>query len=155
MQLLDVSKTGTRYQYLWPSGDTETYDHWIEYRAASITGEHSVRIGFGTRETYGASRKRVVVWVDGHPHAEFVGADDFEASGDVLAEIKVPGDTGERMCRYLKEAVPERYSALPIAGMRTRVQAKGVHDAWAVVANFSDHRTLAALAALRRLERDR
>lgn len=72
-----------------------------------------------------------------------------------LGEIKVPGNTGERICRYPEESVPERYSGLPVAGLPTRVNGAGVHNAWAVVANVSDHRTMFALAALRRLERNR
>jgi hypothetical protein len=98
---------------------------------------------------------RVVVWIDDHPHAEFVGADDFDHSGDVLSEIKVPGDPGERICRYREEPVPERYAGLPVIGLPTRITGTGVHGAWAVMANVSDHRTLIALAALRRLERNR
>jgi hypothetical protein len=114
-----------------------------------------VRIGFGQRTVYDRSRKRVVVWIDGQPQAEFLGADDFERSGDLLCEIKVPGDIGERICRYPDEPIPERYSGLPVLGLSTRVTGPGVHKAWAVVANISDHRVLFALAALRRLERNR
>jgi hypothetical protein len=114
-----------------------------------------VRIGFGTRFAYGQERKRVVVWIDGHPHAEFVGADDFDRSGEVLSEIKLPGDRGERLCRYLSEPVPERYAALPLVGLPTRISGPGVHKAWAVVVSIADHKTLGGLAALRRLERMR
>jgi len=42
-----------------------------------------------------------------------------------------------------------------IEGLPLRVQNSGVHRAWAVVANIADHKTLIALAALRRLERRR
>jgi hypothetical protein len=30
------------------------------------------------RATYGRDRKRVVVWMDGEPQAEFLAADDFD-----------------------------------------------------------------------------
>jgi hypothetical protein len=96
-----------------------------------------------------------VVWIDGEPQAEFLGADDFDRSGDILCEIKVPGATGERICRYREEPIPERYSGLPVVGMPTRVSGPGVHNAWAIVANIADHRVLFATAALRRLERRR
>ena len=155
MQIVDVTGIGTNYVYRWPSGDREDYPFWIEYRAIAVDGEHTVRIGFGERPVYGGDRARVVVWIDNHPHAEFLGADDFEHSGDILSEIKVPGDRGERICRYREEPVPERYSGLPVAGLPTRVTGPGVHGAWAVTANISEHRTLVALAGLRRLERER
>lgn len=155
MQLLDLVATGVDHVYRWPSGKNEPYPHWVQYRAVAVDGAHDVLIGFGTRPTYGRPRRRVVIWIDGHPHAEFLGADDFNRSGDVLAEIKVPGEKGERICRYPEEAIPERYSGLPVVGLPTRVAGSGVHNAWAVIANVADHRILFALAALRRLERDR
>lgn len=155
MQILDLVAIGQDFTYRWPSGDNEPYPHWVQYRAAAADGAHDIRIGFGTRPTYGRPRRGVVIWIDNHPHVEFLGADDLERSGDVLAEIKVPGDRGERMSRYPEEAVPERYSGLPTVGLPTRVSGPGLHNAWAVVANVADHRVLFALAALRRLERDR
>jgi len=155
MQIVNVQKTGADFTYRWPSGESEEYPQRIDYRAVAADGEHDVRIGFGTRTTYGRPRPRVVVWIDNRPHAEFLGADDFARSGDLLSEIKVPGEKGERICRYPEEAVPERYSGLPVVGLTTRVHGQGVHNAWAVVANVADHRVLFALAALRRLERDR
>jgi hypothetical protein len=40
-------------------------------------------------------------------------------------------------------------------GLPYRVDASGVHNVWAVVANISNHKTMIALAALRNLERIR
>lgn len=155
MQLLDIAAVGADWVYRWPSGNEEPYPHWIEYHAIGADGKHHVRIGFGTRQVYGHDRKRVVVWIDGHPHAEFLGADDFDHSGDVVSEIKVPGNAGERICRYPDEPIPERYSGLPVVGLPVRVSGPAVRNAWAVVANIADHRVLFALAALKRLERNR
>jgi hypothetical protein len=107
------------------------------------------------RTAYRRDRGRVVVWIDDHPQAENLGADDFEQSGDALSEIKVPGEADERMCRYPEEAVPDRYIGLPFVGLPTRVSGPGVHKVWAVVASIADHRTLIVLAALRRPERQR
>ena len=129
MQLLDVVAVGENYSHRWGDGSHELYPHWIEYRAIAADGEHRVRIAFGKRSTYGRDRRRVVVLIDGYPQVEFLGADDFDQSGDVLAEIKVPGTTGERICRYREEAIPERYSGLPVAGLVTRVTGSGVHNA--------------------------
>jgi hypothetical protein len=151
--LLDARDAGTDYTYTWPSGDPEVYRQWIDYRAITPDGEHDVRIGFGERHVYGSDRKRVVVWIDSHPHAEFLGADDFDVSGEVLSEIKLHAERGEPICRYGADVVPERYSGLRTVGLKTRVSGPGVHDAWAVVTSIGDHLALAQLAALRRLER--
>ena len=152
MQLLDATSAGTDYRYQWPSGNEESFIY-MDYKAIGTDGEHYVRIGFCDRKTYGEVRRRVVLWIDDHPHAEFVGADDFKQSGEVLSEIKVPGNKGERMCRYPDEPVPERYAGLPIIGLPTRVTGPGVHGAWAIIANIADHHTMTVLAALRRVER--
>lgn len=154
MRLLDVVDAGTRYEYRWPE-DVERYPHWLDYSATAPDGDHRLRIGFCTRQVYGRQRKRVVIWIDGRPEAEFLGADDYERSGALLSELRVAGDPGERMCRYPDEPIPERYAAFTVVGLPTRVAAAGVHNAWAVLANVSDHQALAALAGLRRIERRR
>jgi len=147
---------GTQLTYEWPRpAGSEIFDHYVEYDAISEDCQHVVRIGFCKRSAYGKNRMRVVIWIDGHPHAEFVGADDFEKTGEVLSEIKVPGDIGERICRYPEQPVPERYVMFNITGMPTRIKGSRVRQAWAVVANIANHKTLIALAALRRLERTR
>ena len=152
MQLLDVTSAGVDYRYQWPSGNEESFI-WIEYRALESTAEHDVRIGFCDRKTYGQLRRRVVLWIDMYPYAEFVGADDFQHSGEVLSEIKVSDKQGGKMCRYPDETVPEEYAGLPTASLKSRVSGSGVHGAWAVVANVADHHTMFALAAVRRMKR--
>lgn len=153
MQVVSVMGAGTGFEYKWPSGDVELYRTWVEYKALAQDREHRIRVGFGTRQVYDQERVRVVVWIDGYPHAEFFGADDFDASGEVLSEIRVAGDVGEPMCRYGRDPIPERYIMFSAVGLSTRVNTGRVHSAWAVVANVSDHKTMIALAALRRRER--
>lgn len=155
MRIVDIIEATTGYKYKWPDSYVEDYTSSIVYRASAGDGEHLIRVGIAARETYGRNRARVTVWIDDYPHAEFVGADDFESSGDVLSEVKIPGDVGERICRYPAEAIPERYTAFNLVGLPTRVSGPGVHQAWAVVANVADHSAMAALAGLRRLERGR
>lgn len=93
------------------------------------------------------------MWDGSQNLVQFDGADDFDAIGDLLSELRVGVNGARRLCRYPEDRVPDRYSGLPIVGMPTRVTGTGVHNAWAVLANIADHRLLLALAALRRLER--
>lgn len=155
MRIVDIRDVGVDFDYTWPSGNVEKYTQWIDWSAVAPDGAHVVRIGKAMRTVYGSNRPRVAVWIDNQVHAEFLGADDFESSGDVLCEIKVPGDVGERIVRYPTEAVPERYAAFTVAGLPTRVSGPRLHKAWAVVSNIADHPALAALGGLRRLERRR
>ena len=154
MQIINVLEAGQNYQFIWPDGTIEIYQNWIKYKALEVDGQHEVKIGFGSREVYGQERVRVIVWIDEHPHAEFFGADDFSASGEVLSEIRVHGNVGERMCRYPNDVIPDRYILFNAVGLTTRVNAKGAHNAWAVASNVCDHRKMIALAALRRMERN-
>jgi len=154
MHIVRLRDAGRNFTYQWPDS-SETYDYYVEYVGLAEDGEHTIRIAFGKRFTYGKERVRVIVFIDGYPHAEFFSADDFEKSGDLLSEIKIPGSVGERICKYPDEPVPERYSMFNVVGLPVHVQAKGVHNAWAVVSNIADHKTLIALAALRRLERQK
>jgi hypothetical protein len=155
MQLINVTAVGTDFIHHWGDGTEERYPHWIEYGAIADDGEHRIRLTFGKRPAYGRDRMRILIWIDDQNHAQFLGADDFESTGDVLSEIKIPGTTGERICRYPNEPIPERYAGLPTVGLSTRVSGPQLHNAWAIVANIAEHRIMAVLAALRRLERNR
>lgn len=154
MQIISVIETGSNFEYRWPDTSVETYPNWIKYLARAEDGSHEVTITFGTREVYGKERLRVLVLIDGYPQAEFFGVDDIDYSGEVLSEIKLKGEVGEPMCRYPDDPVPARYGMFNVAGLPTCVDAKGVHNAWAVVDNISDHQSMISLAALRRTERE-
>ena len=154
MHIIGLTGVRTNFEYQWPK-EKETFGQVVEYETRAKDGRHSVWVGFCRRPVYGKDRVRVVIWINGQPHAEFLGADDFDRSGEVLSEIKIPGHRGERICRYPNEPIPERYNMFNVVGLPVRVRAKGVHKAWAVVANIADHKTMIMLAALRRLERSR
>jgi hypothetical protein len=153
MTPLELTVVGTNYAHRWPEG-IETYPLWLEYRVAVDNGHRTYRVGFGSRPVYGRERRRVVVWDGDRALVEFFGADDFEVTGDLLAELKVEVGGSVRMCGYPADLVPDRYSGLPIVGLPTRVTGSGVRNAWAVVTNIANHRVILALAALRQLERD-
>lgn len=152
MQVIKIKEVGKNFVYQWPDVP-ETFEYYVEYISIDKGTEHTVKIGFGKRSAYGKNRARVVVWIDNKPCAEFVGADDFEQTGEVLSEIRVPGNNGWRICRYPDEVVPDYYSKFHTEGLSVRVQSKGVHNAWAVVANISDHKTFIEVASLKRAKR--
>jgi len=152
MQIVNITQVTPNYEFRWPGGDIESYPNSIEYRAVAHDGEHSIRIGFGNRYAYGRERIRVVVWIDNYPQAEFVGADDFDTSGEVLSEIIVPSDGSSRICRYPDEPIPERYTMFNTVGLPVRIRAPGVHGACAIAVNIADHKSIVTVAGLRRLE---
>lgn len=155
MQLLDIVAAGTDYVFRTPNGVEELFSQSIDYRAFGEDGYHRIRIGFKVSPIYDRDRRSIVIWFDDQLTADFVSADDFERTGDVLSEIRLPGNEGKRICRYPDEAIPERYLGLPVVGLPTRINGSGVHHAWSVVANIADHRVMVTLAAFRRLEGNR
>ena len=155
MRVLNIIQVGTDYIHKWPSGNFESFPNWIDYQTIADDGHHTVRVTFGIRSAYSRDRLRAIIWVGGHPHAQFFEADDFPTSGDLLSEIKVRGEVGEVLCRYPEDPIPARYAAFQVVGLPTRVEGRGVHNAWAVVASIADHRTMIELAGLRMMERER
>ncbi|NQW19161.1 MAG: hypothetical protein HQ477_00325 [Chloroflexi bacterium] len=100
-------------------------------------------------------RTRVTVWVDNNPSVEFGGTDDHDNTGDVIAQLEVsPNDGGQLIdLSYPLEPVPERFLMFSPVGYKTRVSGARTPNCWGVVANISDHRKLAAYAAMKNLER--
>lgn len=155
MQILDVLRVAQNCSFTWPGGDTEMFSVAMTYRAVSVEGNHEVTVGYGERITYGIKRRRVVVWIDNYPRAEFMGADDFNLTGEVVSEVKISdkSEKSTRMCRYGSDVVPQRYALFRTDSLKRRVSGVGVHDAWAVVVNVADHESMIALASMRKYEK--
>ena len=153
MQIINLRNTLHNFDYEWPK-DIESFDNGVEYDAISATGSCVVKIGYCWRQAYGRNRRRVLVWIDDYPYAEFIAADDFNISGEVLSEIRFydKESQSKKMCRYGQDSVPQRYAVFRCDSMKRRISGERVHDAWAVVANISDNYTMAALAAMRKYE---
>ncbi len=76
-----------KYTHTFPDKTTENYDA-IFYDAEFGDWRGEIIIGFTYREAYGRSRRRVVVFIDKHPEAEFVGSDDYDKTGHLVALIR-------------------------------------------------------------------
>ena len=141
------------FEYQW-FDKIEIYT-MIQYIALDKDGKHEVQIGQTEREAYGLNRKRIVVFIDGYPYAEFVAADDYDKTGDLLSEIRLlQEDEYLDMCEYPEEGIPAIYANFNVEGLPNRIKAKGVHNAWSVVANISDHKAMISLAFLRKKEKE-
>ena len=150
MRIVGIKDVGKDWIYRG-FGDEVKFDYYIDYEVIDSDGRrHIARVGFIKRHRFGRDRVCAVVWIDNVLTVEFVGADDFEKTGEVLSVIKIGG----RECRYPDESIPERYIMFNVVGLPCRVTGPNVHRAWAVVTNVGNHETMIALAGLRRLERE-
>ena len=153
MKIVSFLGVKENFEYQW-------FDHkeeytLVQYIALDDKGKHEVDIGHTEREAYGLNRKRIVVFIDGYPYAEFVAADDFDKTGELLSEIRlIQEDEYLDMCEYPSEGIPAIYANFTVEGMPNRIKAKGVHNAWSVVANISEHNEMIALAFLRKKEKE-
>lgn len=141
------------FKYRWPD-EVQEFSA-CEYKAAGEDGLHSVRIGVREKVKYGEKRKMVVVWIDGYPFTQFVGADDYDSSGEVVSEIKFfDSALGKfRRCLCKKDGIPPQFADFKVVRMQDRVNAPGVPDVWAVVVGIRDHEQMAEYAGLRRQEK--
>lgn len=94
--LVRLAGVKDRYEHHWPDGSVEEFKV-VSYDVVFEDHGHEVMIGFTEREAFGRTRRRVVVFIDGHPIVEFAGADDYEQLGHLIAIIKKPDGKYMRM----------------------------------------------------------
>ncbi len=127
-----------RYQYQWPDGTVETYDA-VFYDVSFGDRRHSVIIGFTNREAFGRERRRVVIFVDDHPEAEFAGADDYDQTGHLVAMIRRPDG------KFMDiSSVHSEYAGLPVVEHSSCISRSlgGRDGIAALVVTSDDHKTM-------------
>jgi hypothetical protein len=135
MKITDLLSVNPDFKYQWPRGGPE---HMI---LVEFIADSNVRIGLGftMRPVFGQDRKRVIVFVNGHPEAQFVGTDDYEATGEVIGIIKKPGSQAHYKP---KESLPDEYLGMPIVIYRDRIQWRGAFNSRSLLANIADFPTM-------------
>jgi hypothetical protein len=132
--------------YRWP----KRHDDYSPYRVfmGTTRGEGAVQIGLGEtirENAWGRARKYVVAFLSGgspqHPLVEFVAADDFEDTRELVAVIR--GSDGGRRMYGIGDKLPAVYEE----GFRTQIyNERVVHPgAWnkvVVVAREDDDATM-------------
>jgi hypothetical protein len=137
-QLVD-RREGQVYQ--WPE-TLERYDHYDVYRGETqAEGTLFISLGWTVRpDAWGAARVYVVSFLSQRapqtPLAEFLAADDYAETGDLIAVIR--GSDGGRRMYGPTEHLPPAYAQFRIATYRDRVRAKGAWNKCAVVAAETD-----------------
>jgi hypothetical protein len=137
-QLVD-SREGQIYQ--WPQ-TLERYERYDVYRGQTqAEGTVFISLGWTVRHgAWGTDRVYVVSFLSQRapqtPLAEFLAADDYAETGDLIAVIR--GSDGSRRMYRPTEDLPPAYAPFRIATYRDRVQAKGAWNKLAVVAANTD-----------------
>jgi hypothetical protein len=132
--------------YQWPD-ERDLYSRYRVFMAVT-RAEGAVQIGLGETvrtKKWGRDRKYVVAFLSGgspqRPLAEFVAADDYEETRELVAVIR--GSDGGRRMYGVGDALPEIYlERFQTRLYRERVDYPGVWNKAVVVAREDDHATM-------------
>ncbi len=132
--------------YRWPEGR----DRYQPYRVfiGTTRAEGAVQIGLGEtirENTWGRDRKYVVAFLSGgspqHPLVEFVAADDFEDTRELVAVIR--GSDGGRRMYGIGDKLPSVYAErFRTQIYNERVTHPGAWNKVVAVAREDDHHTM-------------
>lgn len=131
MKITDLTSVNPDFEYQWPKGKPEPMI-LIEF---FVHPGFRVGLGFTMRFVFGQNRKRVNAFVNGHPEAEFVGTDDYEATGEVIGIIKKPGSQAHYKPN---ESLPDEYRGMPTVIYRDRIQWQGAFNSRSLLVNIAD-----------------
>src|SRR5712692_11095167 len=137
---------GKAFEHTWPNSQKERYSEAYAGSAEIDGAVRSVLIGFTERPSAGRLRNRAVVFVDGRPMVEFVGADDFDKSHKMVSLVK--RRNGKRL--RPGETVPGEYRNLKIEPYRKYVTGAYASSNQAVVCSKNDLNVMVEHALLRR-----
>ena len=132
--------------YQWPD-ERDLYSRYRVFMAVT-RAEGAVQIGLGEtvrKKKWGRDRKYVVAFLSSgspqQPLAEFVAADDYEQTRELVAVIR--GSDGGRRMYGVGDALPEVYlERFRTRLYRERVDYPGVWNKAVVVAREDDHTTM-------------
>lgn len=130
--------------YEWPEL-TERYRRFDVYRGSNDQGTIDFAIGECERyKTWGRDRKYYIVFhvTAGfkRPLVEFLEADDYEQSRELIAVIR--GSDGGRKLYNPSDTLPAAYDDFEVVTYRDRIDVKGSWNKLAVVAHEDDHATM-------------
>jgi len=126
------------FTHKWPDGCIEEYEA-ISYKVYFDNKEHDVVIGFTERKAYGKTRRRIIVFIDGKPEAEFVATDDYDYTGHLVAIIKTPEGKLMDISRIHSE-----YIGLPVVEHARHINKSlgGKSGKAALIVTADDHKTI-------------
>lgn len=136
---------GIAFEHIWPDGLKENYDATFEGTAADGSRNRYVKIGFTVRRSAGMDRRRAVIFVDGYPTVEFIGANDFESSKMMASVVK---DVSRRQVPVGGRLPPE-YSAMNTAKFSEYVKGPRASTNTAVICSADDLETMVKHALIR------
>lgn len=142
-------EAGKTFPYHWPDGVKEFYQEVYE-TVASIEGRRAViKIGFCNRKAAGADRRRAVVFINGRPMVEFVGADHFNSTKSMVSMIK----GRDRTQIQDEDGLPKEYTSLKVVRFNEFVTGPHASRALAIEARADDLRTMGRHAIIRAIFR--
>ena len=138
-------KSSSQFSHTWPNGRVEEYDEAYEGTLANGKDSRQVRIGFTNRAAAGKLRRRAVIFFDRRPYVEFVGADDFDKSRNMVSVVK--RKNGKQI--KASSQLPREYRKFRIQPYRDYVDGPYASTNLAVVSKADDLEIMAEHALIR------
>lgn len=142
-------KPAPPFDYKWP-WNREHYDEAYSGTVHVGNEASTAQIGFTTREAAGKLRRRAIVFIDRYPMVEFVAADDFEESKNMVSLVK--RENGKQV--RPGEPTPVQYHGLRVEPYRKHVTGPYASTNLAVVCRSNDHTAMVEHALIRRRARE-
>jgi len=134
----------------WPVAGAEYFERACRYRVAVQGGQTAeIMVAFGWRPAFGRTRRRIIAFMADAapwPAAELVGADDYNASRELLWAVKKPGSN--QHCGPFEQPHPD-FRSFPLILFRDRIQAFRSHRSWAVLLHEDDIDSILRLGLIR------
>lgn len=149
---IDVINPQSPYLFLWPDA-TEEYERADELRVSGPEIPRPTRlfVAYGWRNAFGQMRRRIVIFRNhGNVLAEFVGTDDWEATGRVATYLR---KRGARTYLRPEDGTPAIYGDLELRNGAELFRGPSVRNATVAVADEGDVAALVRVAVAREAAR--
>jgi predicted transcriptional regulator len=140
---IKIDRVDENYKHRFPDGNVYTY-HAVVYEVRSSDRSYRAVIGFTEKGKYGKLRTIADVFINGHHEAEFVGTDDYDMTGNLVALIK--GPDGDFM--HIKK-IDQRYAGFNVVDHSSQI-SEGKKGCAALLVSSEDHRTMIQHALIQR-----
>ena len=132
------------FTHRWPDLFLEHFTRALECTRRHMGRNVQILIGYTARKSSGALRRRAVIFVQGVPMVEFVGADSLP-DGPMASLVK-----HRDMTHVDSElTLPDEYELMPTDWYREVVDGPHAYGGLAVICDSADHETMIGHALIR------
>jgi uncharacterized HhH-GPD family protein len=151
----ELVETKEVFVYNWPKG-AEEFKPAHRYRVRLAKKDVYVTVGYTYRHAFGQDRRRIIVFISTSvglwPAIEFVGADDYEKTQELLCTLKKPSSNKHYR---VTENPHQDYQEFKLIPFKSRILAPRSFNSWAAIVKEEDIDSIISLSMIRAGHRGR